>query len=254
MTGGKKPGRRLFLAGGALALLAAAVQLLLTGYGMTALCCLFAAGCCFFFGLTRRRGTKTAQVLSRAAGVCIALGLCLFLAAEIPVLADARSDEDTSAGYLIVMGAGVNGQEPSLSLENRLDAALVWLEENPGGTAVLSGGQGRGESLSEAEVMYRWLTARGVAPERLLREERASDSYENLLYSLALIEAQGGDPTGRVALLSSEYHLHRLRYMAEKLGCEPVCVAARTTRLTLMMNYAVREAFAVWKCWLFGIQ
>ena len=96
--------------------------------------------------------------------------------------------------------------------------------------------------------MFDWLAERGVDPARLILEDRATDSYENIQYSLALL---GPDP-GRVAILSSEYHLHRLEYMAEKLGCEPVPVAARTSNPVMFLNYAVREAFAMWKLWVFG--
>ena len=55
-----------------------------------------------------------------------------------------------------------------------------------------------------------------------------------------------------MAFLSSEYHLHRLGWMARRLGCEPKLVAARTTMPVLFLNYAIREAFAMWKLWVFG--
>lgn len=248
-----RPGGRFFIAGGVLLPLAALFRFVFVGYGTTALCLLAMAACLFFFGLMRRWGTKAARICSGLAAAVLIAGFGCLLAAEIPVLADARSDADTDADYLIVMGAAVNGTEPSLSLTERLEAALSWMEAHPDGIAVVSGGQGPGEDVTEARAMLDWLTARGVSPERIRMEDRATSSYENISYSLAVIEADGGDPTGRVALLSSEYHLHRLRYMAEKLGCDPVCVAARTGYISLAANYAVREAFAMWKCWLFGI-
>ena len=97
--------------------------------------------------------------------------------------------------------------------------------------------------------MVDWLTARGVDPARLILEDQARNSYENIANSLALL---GPDP-GRVAILSSEYHLHRLGYMAEKLGCQPVLIAAKTSIFPLFVNYAIREAFAMWRLWVFGM-
>lgn len=85
-------------------------------------------------------------------------------------------------------------------------------------------------------------------------ETLSTSSYENLLYSLRVIAELGGDPGGRVAICSTEYHLCRLCYMARELGIEPVRAAARSTHPALRLNYAVREAFALWKCWLFGIE
>lgn len=233
--------------------LAAVCGFVLAGFGMSALVFLGGGLCLVFFGLLSGRKTRAARLLRRAALVILLIGFCCFLAAEIPVLADARTDADGDAPYLIVFGAGVNGTEPSLSMLNRLDDALAWLEAHPDSKAVLSGGQGAGEDITEAQAMYTWLTEKGVSPERLILEEASTDSLENIVNSLALIQADGGDPTGPVALLSSEYHLHRLAYMAQRLGCQAVTVAARTTNPFIFVNYAVREAFAMWELWVFGM-
>ena len=247
-----KRGSGWFLAAIACLVLAAFFGLALTGFLFTAMCFVFAAAVCVFFGLMRLWNTKAARTLTALAVVCLAALFVLFLAAEIPVLADMRSDEDTSAEYAIVFGAGVNGTEPSLSLTERLEAAYVWLQEHPEGVVIVSGAKGENELISEAQCMYDWLIARGVDSDRVLMEEQARSSYENLLYSLALIRARGGDPTGRVALISSDYHLHRLCVIARALGCEPASVAARTAHLALRVNYAVREAFGLWRIWVLG--
>ena len=249
-----KRGRVLFLAAGGCLALAAVAAFALVGYKTSAFCLCVLAAVLAFFGLMRRRNTRAARVLSVLAAVGLAAGLVLFLAAEIPIVQDARSDPDTDADYLIVMGAAVHGTTPSLAMAERTDAALRWLEDHPAGIAVVSGGQGRGEEMTEAEAMRDYLVARGIDPARVLLEPEATSSYENLLFSLRVIEAHGGDPAGRVALCSNEYHLHRLARIAEYLGCEPVSVAARTTHVSLRLNYFIREAFAMWKCRLFGFE
>lgn len=69
-----------------------------------------------------------------------------------------------ASGAVIVLGAGVNGTEPSLSLRTRLDAALDYLERWPEIPVVLTGGQGYGEEITEAACMYAYLTEHGVDP------------------------------------------------------------------------------------------
>ncbi len=223
------------------------------GYRMTAVVFLFCAVWLALYAMFSRRNTKLSRRMRLALVLFVTLGFPCFLAAEIPVLRDARSDEDTSAPYLIVCGAGVNGTTPSRSMTDRLREAVTWLDENPSGVAVLSGSQGQDEDISEARAMFDWLTAQGIDPARLRMEDQAKNSSGNLRYSLELIEKEGGDPSGRVAILSSEYHLHRLGWMARKLGCQPVLVAAKTTKVSLFINYAIREAFAMWKLWVFGM-
>lgn len=241
-----------FIAAGCFLILAAFLRFALIGFIVSSMCCVFAAAVCVFFGLMRLWGGRAAKILSVIAAVCLAALLGLFLAAEIPILRDMRSDEDASADYGIVFGAGLRGTEPSLSLEERLTAALGWLSEHPEGVVIVSGSQGPGEAVSEARAMYEWLIARGVAPERVVMEEQAGSSYENLIYSLAVIEALGGGPAGRVAIISADYHMHRLCFLAKYLGCEPVRVAARSQHPALAVNYAVREAFAMWRIWFIG--
>lgn len=229
-------------------------KFIFVGYGVMALCLTGAAACCVFFGFCHGRREKGVKILRMIVIIGLIIGFCLFLVTEIPVLLGSRPDEDTSAEYLIVMGAGVNGLEPSLSLLNRLQAAEAWLSENPEGTAILSGGQGRGELITEAQCMYDWLTARGMDPARLIMEPEATSSYENIRFSLELIKAHGGNPAGKVAIVSNDYHLCRIRLLGKALGCEPLGVAARTPYFTLYVNYAIREAAALWEIRLFGIQ
>ena len=224
------------------------------GYRMSALVFLALTVWLALFALFSRRNTRVSRVMRALLALAIVIGLPLFLVAEIPVLRDARGSEDTTAPWLIVCGAGVNGSTPSRSMTDRLERALVWMDENPDSTVILSGGQGPGEDVSEAQAMYDWLAERGVDTARLLLEDKSASSYENLVNSLAIIQANGGDTAGKIAILSSEYHLHRLGWMAKKLGCQPVLVPARTTKFSLFLNYAIREACAMWRFWLLGMK
>lgn len=242
-----------YIAAGVFLALSLIFKFVFIGYSTTAILLLCGAACLALFGILFGFDTKTAKWLRLALALFLCFGTACFLVAEIPVWADCHSDADTSADYLIVCGAGVHGAIPSRSMTDRLAEALVWLDENPDGAAILSGCQGPGEDVSEAKAMFDWLTARGVDPSRLILEEQAENSLGNISYSLALIEAHGGDPTGRVAILSSEYHLHRLKCMGKRLGCQPVLVAAKTTIFPLFINYAAREAFAMWHLWVFGM-
>lgn len=242
----------LFAAAAVCVLLGAGFALFAVGYLTTTLVFLGIAAVLVLFGVLAPKQSAAARWARRVLAGLLIAGFGCFLAAEIPVLRDARSDSDTSAPYLIVCGAGVNGSSPSLSLLERLGAAEQWLADDPEGVAILSGSQGAGEDLSEARAMYVWLTERGVDPDRLVLEEQAGSSQQNIAYSLAAIGQRGGDPTGRVAILSSDYHMHRLRCIAQRLGCQPVMVAAPSTIASLFVNYAIREAAAMWKLWVFG--
>lgn len=212
-----------------------------------------AAAAAAFYGCMRCWDSKLSKIFSVIASVVLAVGFVLFMIAEIPVWTHSGSDDQTDAPYLIVFGAAVHGSAPSLSMRERVDAAFEWIKDHPDGTVVLSGGRGENEDLSEAQAMNTILLSYGVSQDRILLEENSTSSYENLLFSLQIIKEDGGDPSGRVALCSSEYHMYRLCILGSSLGCEPVRMAAGTGHFSLRVNYAVREAFAVWYLWVFGI-
>lgn len=209
------------------------------------LCC--AAGALAVLGVLSRLGrTRTwARWARRFLLVLLAAGFALFAALEIRVLSWARTDTDTEASAILVLGAGVNGTTPSLSLETRLTAALTYAQDHPEAPIVVSGCQGPGEEISEAACMYGWLEARGVPPERILLEDRARDTEENIRYSLALLEERGIG--GNVAVVTSGYHLCRAAHHMERMGGAMVPVAAPMPAqyLPLSVNYYIREAFAM---------
>ena len=125
------------------------------------------------------------------------------------------------------------------------------LAANPEAKAVVSGGQGAGEDISEAECMRRYLSAHGIAPERILIEDRSTSTKENLAFSKAVIEADGGT-TDRVVIVSSGYHLYRAQKTAEQLGMRAGGAAGSDGYPIYMFGMYLREAAAVWKLWVFG--
>ena len=137
-------------------------------------------------------------------------------------------------------------------LTQRLDAAARYLDANPDAACILSGGQGPGETMTEGEAMSVWLEARGIDPSRIIVEDKATSTMENLQFSFELIRAAGGEPDGNCAIVTSEYHLCRAKMMAADLGVEAWGVAGHTTWPTLMLNYFIREAFAVTYYRIFG--
>ena len=186
------------------------------------------------------------------AGVTLVGVLCLCLI-EIPIINASHGDSNTDAEYLIVLGAGVNGREPSLSLYHRLVAAETWLKEHPDSIAVLSGGQGPKEEISEAACMYQWLVDNGIAAERLYKEEASTNTRENFQYSADILQQlNNGTIPQPVAVISSEYHLYRAKKFAEQEGIKALGIPAETTWPVLRLNYFIREGAAVARLWAFG--
>lgn len=183
------------------------------------------------------------------------VGVCAVLIAAIGtgvwIGSCAKGTDDPKADFVIVLGAGVNGESPSRSLSERLTAAQAYLEQYPDAIAILSGGKGDGENISEALCMYGWLTERGVAPERLRMEDKAANTEENIRFSLALIEREFGARPQTAAVVSSSYHLARASLLAKAEGLRMLAVPASTGNPFYYCQMFLREIVAVWYTWIF---
>lgn len=192
---------------------------------------------------------KTAK---RLISLLLILGIGYFVFLELPIIQASSGDGDFEVQYVIVLGAAVKGETPSLALTERLDAALDYLNAHPDCSAVVSGGQGSGEDISEAEAMKRYLVQNGIAPERIIKEDLSTSTRENLQYSFDIIRSAGADPEKDAAVVTSEYHIYRTQLIAHSMGVSIKGIPAETTHITVRVNYFIREAFGVVKEKLFA--
>lgn len=217
--------------------------------------CLAILQCLFFLvGLLRPRHLVPAKVLRTVLTGIVCLGLTVCGVTEVLILRASLGQPEADCPYIVVLGAKVNGTEPSLSLADRIDAAWDYLTEHPDTIAILSGGQGSDEDISEAQCMFDRLTARGIPAQRLWLEDKATSTWENLQFSLDIIEANTGVRPSTIGLLSSEYHLFRASLFARDCGVEAIGIPAETSWLSLKLNYFTREVAGVWHYILLGGQ
>lgn len=196
---------------------------------------------------------KTEKILNKIASYCIVFFCMVFAITEgALVYGSLVPSESVKTEYVIVLGAGVNGTEPSRALTYRLKAALEYLNENPEAICIVSGGQGEHEDITEAECMRRWLENEGIEPERIIKEEQARNTSENIANSLYIIEKAEGEKPKTVSIVTEGYHMLRASLMMQDHDVDPVSVPAETELPILAANYYIREAFAMWKYLILG--
>lgn len=100
--------------------------------------------------------------------------------------------------------------------------------------------------------MYRELVNLGVEPERILVEDQAKSTWENIRFSLDLLEKETGARPAKLGVVSSEYHLFRASLFAKNAGVEFVGIPAKTSRLGQKINHFMREVAGVWHYILLG--
>lgn len=227
-----------------LLILAAFFYFFMNGYTYISYTLIFAALLIFIYH-------KGGPVLLKITAVVTCIGLLYFAFVEFLVISHSQGDRDARRSCLIVLGARVMDTEPSLSLQHRLEGTLDYLTKYPDSIAIVSGGRGEGESITEAECMRRWLTERGIPEERILKEEKSTSTMENLQFSREILLEKGFSPDD-VAILSSNYHLYRAKAMAKTLGLDPAGVKGTVGYPIYTLGMFIREAFGVTHFWVFG--
>ncbi|MDE6365440.1 MAG: YdcF family protein [Lachnospiraceae bacterium] len=149
---------------------------------------------------------------------------------------------------VVVLGCKVYGERPSIALEERLKAALAYLNANPDSACIVSGGQGADETISEAECMYLYLVKNGIASKRIYKEDQSTTTRENLAFSYEIIKEQGLNE--QIAIATNNYHEYRAGKVAEGLGLEYGAVSGETA-LWLLPTYYARELLAILYEWVF---
>ena len=193
------------------------------------------------------------NVLRRIVWCGLSVGLAVFLVVEGMIISHGETEPEEPVDVIIVLGAGVNGTVPSLTLQTRICAARDYMERYPEVIAVLSGGQGPGEEITEAQAMFRALTDAGIGENRLLLEERSTSTAENLAFSREILRENGFADDARMGIVTNDFHQFRAQWIAKDAGISAVGIPAELPWWWLNANYYVREFFALGKLWLTGL-
>ena len=176
--------------------------------------------------------------------VCYALGTAFLLVMGILMETAAKRADKVDADALIVLGAAVHGDRVTWVLSNRLDTAADYLEAHPDTVCIVSGGQGDGETVTEASAMQKYLVERrGIDPARILVEDKATSTLENFKFSKKMIDEVLGE-NASIAFVTTDFHVFRAGRVAKKAGINAAGVAAPDVWYIRINNF-LRECVGI---------
>ncbi|MGO1637058.1 MAG: YdcF family protein [Ancrocorticia populi] len=164
------------------------------------------------------------MVLTGIFGIAVYFGFC-FLVVLLASFAYRRIPMTLRGKYVIVLGSGLKGDKVPPLLAARLDMAMaVANQQEPPATIIPSGGKGTDEQISEAEGMARYLHNHGIDESRILLEDQARTTQENLINSRALLPA----PDAHVIVATNSYHVFRAAMLTRQLKMDAQVVGSKT--------------------------
>lgn len=163
------------------------------------------------------------------------------------VIKDAKTEYNDDCDYLMILGNQVEGKDtPSPLMIERTNRAAEYLDENENCFVVVCGGITTDEQIiSEAELMKKILTEKGISSDRIILEDKSTTTFENFEFAKEKIEEHSDKNIEYVdvAFLSSDYHIHRASVIAEHFGFNDIgkvsCVTEKGFIKTLVREYFV---------------
>lgn len=194
------------------------------------------------------KGWRKGMLIAAIAVACVVALLAAVISA---LMVHAAVTPPREGATVIVLGSKIHGDQPSVMMRQRLDAAADRLEADPTAHCVVSGGLGPGETYTEAYVMKKYLVEQcGIAPDRIACEDYATDTHENIALSMAVIREKGWSTD--VVVATQVFHQYRARRLAYAAGADSVGGAACLSPVHLMLYYWTRECAAIFRLWLTG--
>lgn len=203
---------------------------------------------CFALAFLIHRKVQIPAGIKIAGLVLFVILLVLFVTVESFIIRAMVREPSGNLDYLIVLGAQVKGDVPSLSLKYRIDEACEYLKENPDTRAILSGGQGVGENISEAECMRQELLKMGIEEKRLIKEDYSTNTGENIDFSYEILKKlEEKTEELKVGIVTNDFHVYRGTMIAKKKMDSQIQGLPARSNAFLQVNYLVREFLGVVK-------
>lgn len=169
---------------------------------------------------------------------------CMLIGTIAANIIAVRYEPEKDKDFMIILGCGIRKDgTPTPLLRGRCDRALAFYrrqKEETGRelTFVVSGGQGPHEVTTESSCMRNYLLSQGIPEERIVEENRSTDTLENMRFSKEIIGKI--NPAGKVAFSTTNYHIFRSGICARRVKMRAVGIGART-KWYFWPNAAVRE-------------
>ena len=188
------------------------------------------------------------KILFKVITVLVGICLVIFTITEIRIIDYSNNAPESNADYVILLGSQVRKDGPSRDFYARIKAASEYLKDNPESIVITTGGKGSNEPIAEGQAAYTYLVNMGIPEDRILIEDKSTNTFENIKNSKKIIEEAGDDPSEcKIVIVSSTFHLFRASYIADKLGFNNISGKGSNGLKILNPHYYTREFFGLIK-------
>ena len=138
---------------------------------------------------------------------------------------------------ILVLGAGVWGDEPSPMLRDRILKGVDLYKEGVSQKMIMSGDHGR-EDYDEVNIMKKYAIDNGVKSEDIFMDHAGFSTYDSIYRAKEIFKSK------KILIVTQKYHLYRALYISNKLGLDAYGVSADTVKYSGQLYRDLREILA----------
>jgi uncharacterized SAM-binding protein YcdF (DUF218 family) len=175
----------------------------------------------------------------------------VYTSSLVMVLVVSQQDQRRPVDAIVVLGAAQYNGRPSPVFRARLDHALGLYREGLAPLVVVTGGVGRGDTMSEALAGERYLRAQGVPAGAVAAAGEGRTTKTSMTAAAAWLRPRS---IKRVLLVSDPFHMLRLRLEARRTALEAFTSPTESSPISdnpvLELRYLFAEGFKIPVAWL----
>ncbi len=201
----------------------------------------FFAVCFFLAG--NGRWARVSPVIRRITYAVLAALLVVFISCEAAILSHFFDKGKENLDYIIVLGAQMREDGPSVIYRYRLLKACEYLKDNPDTKCIVTGGMGINENVTEGEGGAEYLVSLGIPSDRIIIEKESEDTSANIRNALDLITEDESDL--EIGIITNGFHVFRGVSIARKNTDAEIYGIAAYQQPQYIPNNLVRECFGI---------
>lgn len=153
------------------------------------------------------------------------------------IITESDANKLNNVDCILILGAGVRGNNPSTMLEDRLLQGIS-LYENNVSPKILVSGDHMNKYYDEVNTMKDYLLGHQIPSQDIFMDHAGISTYDSIYRAKYIFKAQ------KIIIVTQQYHLHRALYIAENLGFEAYGVASNSRVYTNQFPREIRELLA----------
>ncbi len=159
------------------------------------------------------------------------------LSTKKQIITESDALELKDVDCILILGAGVWGDEPSPMLKDRLDKGIELYKKGVAPKIIMSGDHGR-ESYDEVNLMKQYAIKAGVPSEDIFMDHAGFSTYDSMYRARNIFEVK------KLVVVTQKFHLYRALYISDSLGIESYGVMAEPTKYSGQLYRELREILA----------